>query len=129
MDEIVWIVLQFVTELIANVVVDLPLEWLARNRNTPEPSRMVLVCVVWLLVGTGVAGISLLIFPNTLIASPSLRLLNAILSPVTSALVSYLLARRSARTNGYVIPGNHFWQALAFTVGFVCVRFVHAGHA
>ena len=43
-------------------------------------------------------------------------------------LISYQLARFSAKTNGFVIPSNHFWQALSFTIGFVSVRFVYAGH-
>ena len=127
MDEVLAVIIQFVVEFVLNVGIDIPFEWPSRHRRTPEPESVSGVCVFWLIFGAALAGLSLLIFPGTIVSLPALRIVNLLLAPVASGLLSFKLAQRRARTNPNILPRNHFWQAFWFTIGWVAIRFAYAG--
>ena len=128
MDEVLVVIIQFVVEFILNVGIDIPFEWPSRHRSTPEPESVAGVCVFWLILGGALAGISLLIFPRTIVSLHVLRIANLLLAPVASGLLSFKIAQRRARANPNIRPRNHFWQAFWFTIGWVAIRFAYAGH-
>ena len=65
-------------------------------------------------------------FKRTWITHPHLRILNLIFAPVISAFISQAIARRRRENDTGIIPRDHFWQALWFTLGLVIVRFMFA---
>jgi len=125
MDDLLALLIQFVIEFVLNVLVDIPFEWPSRYRKTPERDRIAGICTFWLILGAALAGLSLLVFPRSLIAVPALRVANLLLAPFVSGLLSLLIARRRAETNPNIVPRNHFWQAFWFTLGLVAIRFAY----
>ena len=128
MEELLIVAVQFLFELAFNVLVDLTFEWPFRNRNRPEPDAILVWCVVWYGLGCLIAGASLIVLSHSVISVPALRIVNLVASPVTAALLSKAIARRRARTNGFIVPRNHFWMAFWFTLGLALVRFAYAKH-
>jgi hypothetical protein len=129
MEEFLIVFIQFIVEFFINVVADIPFDWPSRNRQTPEPENISGLCFGLLLLGGGLAWLSVFIFPRTLISVSVLRIANLALAPVTSGLLSLFIARRRSLANPNIVPRNHFWQAFWFTVGLVGVRFAYAGRA
>jgi hypothetical protein len=126
MEELLIIIIQFLFELILNVLINIPFDWPSRSRHTPEPDRIVGVCMLWFGGGCLLGGISLLVLKHTLIALAALRILNVVAAPLGSAYLSQSIASRRARDNPYIHPRNHFWQAFWFTLGLVLIRFAYA---
>jgi hypothetical protein len=129
MDELLSVIIQFTFEFLLNVFIDIPFEWPSRNRKTPEREDIAGICFIWFLAGAGLAGLSLLVFPNTFISWPQFRIANLLLAPLVSAILSRAIARRRSEMNPNIVPRNHFWQSFWFTVGLVATRFAFAGRA
>ena len=129
MEEVLIVVLQFLFEFILEVLGNIPFDWPSKNRRTPEPAGIVLRCFLWFCGGCVLAGMSLLVVGHTMIAFDVLRIANLVLAPLSSALVSQAIARRRARSNPFIVPRNHFWQAFWFTLGMVLIRFAYASRA
>lgn len=125
MEELLVLILQFLFEFVLNVLGNLPFDWPSRNRATPERERIAAVCALWFAGGCVLAGISLLIFPRSLVPTPALRMLNLLLAPVAAAFLSQAIARRRARRNPNIVPRNHFWQAFWYTSGLTLIRFMY----
>ena len=126
MEELLVIIIQFLFELILNVLINIPFDWPSRNRSTPEPDGIVGVCMLWFGGGCLLGGISILVFKHTLIALAALRILNVVAAPVGSAYLSKRIAIGRSRENPNIHPRNHFWQAFWFTLGLVLIRFAYA---
>lgn len=129
MEEVLIVVLQFLFEFLLEVLGNIPFDWPSRNRSTPEPEGIVLRCLLWFCGGCLLAGLSLLVVRQTMIGVDLLRIANLVLAPVSSAFVSQAIARRRARSNPFIVPRNHFWQAFWFTLGMVLIRFAYAARA
>jgi ABC-type Fe3+ transport system permease subunit len=71
----------------------------------------------------------LLVVKHTVVSVSALRIANLVLAPVASAFLSEAIANHRAKENPFIIPRNHFWQALFFTLGLVLVRFAYASRA
>lgn len=126
MEELLVVVLQFLLEFILNVLANIPFDWPSRNRRTPEPESIWLRCFLWSCGGGLLAGVSLLVFKQTLISVPALRIANLVIAPVVSGFLSEAIAKRRASRNELIVPRNHFWQAFWFTLGLVIIRFTYA---
>lgn len=129
MEELLIVVIQFLFEFVLNVLGNLPFDLPSKNRTTPEPESIALPCFLWFCGGCALAGISLLVFKHTFITVAPLRLVNLALAPLVSAYISQAIAARRATANPFIIPRNHFWQALWFTLGLVLIRFAYATRA
>jgi len=79
------------------------------------------------LLGAAIGAISLLAFPSHLVRDPTLRLVNAIASPliagVCMATIGGLLRRRGRAT----VRIESFGYGVAFAAAFALVRFAFAG--
>ena len=127
MEELLIATFQFLFEFVLDVLANLPFDWPSRNRRTPEPDSIISICFIWFFGGCILAGLSLLVLKHTLISVPVLRMANLILAPVTSGFISLTNARYRSRSNPFIVPRNHFWQAFWFTLGIVTLRFTYAG--
>lgn len=126
MEELLIAALQFLIEFFFNVLSNAPFDWPSKNRRSPEPESSVGKNFVWFLGGCLLAGITLLFFKQPLISLPELRIANLLLAPIAAAFFSQYIARERARTNPFIVPRNHFWQAFWYTVGLVLIRFAYA---
>jgi hypothetical protein len=124
-EEILIVILQFILELGFDILSNI-VSWPSRDRPTPEPETLFGPCFLWLCVGCLLGSVSLLAFHYTLIHSSILRTVNLFLAPLISAYLSKAVAARRAEANANILPRNHFWYSLWFTLGLVAVRFAYA---
>jgi hypothetical protein len=129
MEELIVVVFQFVAEFTINVLSHLPIDWPSKRRKTPERESLWLLCTLWLVAGGVLGGLSLLVFNYALLQPAWLRIANLLVSPVASAYLAQLVARRRAETNPLLIPRNHFWYGFWFSLGLAFVRFAYAARA
>lgn len=128
MEELLIILIQFLLELVLEVFANLPFQWASRRRNREYPDSIAFSSLCWFLCAALLGAFSLWAFPQTLIATPALRITNLIIAPLLSGGIFYWLAQRRCDDNPILIPRNHLWQAFWFTLGFTVVRFVYATH-
>ena len=126
MEELLIVIIQFLCEFILNVFCNIPFDWPSRNRTSPEPEGIYLVCFLWFCGGCLLAGISLIFVKNTIISVSVLRIANLALAPFASAFLSQAIAQHRAKNNLFITPRNHFWQAFWFTLGLTLIRFAYA---
>lgn len=78
------------------------------------------------LVGAGCGGLSLLVAPHAFLATPLLRVVNLVVSPVLAgAAVAWLGATR-ARRGRDLMPLDRFGGGFALALAFALVRFAYA---
>jgi len=81
----------------------------------------------YLLLGAALGAVTLLVFPSHLVRDPTLRLINAIASPLVAgvcmATIGGFLRRRRRRT----VRIESFGYGVAFAAAFAVVRFAFAG--
>ncbi len=126
MEEILIALLQGVFEFTVEVLSYLPLDWPFGSRRFREPGYLGLACTFWFLGGGALAWVSVQLFPHTLLQVSAWRIANLILAPITSAFLAQAVARARRTRHPFLIPRNHFWQALWFTLGLTTVRFAYA---
>lgn len=129
MEELLVVVLQFLFELILNVLGHVPLDWPSKKRKTPEAESIAFFCFLWLAGGCAVGGLSLLAFDYALLQPAWLRIANLALSPIASGLLARAIAEHRHRSNPMLVPRNHFWYGFWFSLGVALVRFIYAARA
>ncbi len=126
MEELLTVIIQFVLELLLEVLANLPIDWPSRKRSTPESTSVFWQCLLWCGGGALLGGLSLLLLPHSLIQLPPLRIANLLLAPLLSGAVSWWLTQQHSRRNANLLPRYHFWRAFGFTLGLVALRFAYA---
>jgi hypothetical protein len=126
MEDLLIATLQFLFEFAVEVLSNVPFDWPSSRRTWPEKEGIAGECFIWFIVGGVLAYISTLLLKYTWISFSWLRIVNLVLAPITSALISQAIARRRSRHNPNIVPRNHFWRAFWFTLGIVTVRFAYA---
>jgi hypothetical protein len=127
MEDLIVLVLQAFFEFVVGVLAYLPIDLIPYSwRREPDPDALAGYCLGWFIGGAVLAWLSLIVFHHTFIHQPSLRIANLALAPLASAFLAEALAKRRERSNPFVVPRNHFWQAFWFTLGLVAVRFAFA---
>ena len=99
MEEVLIIVVQFLFELVLNVLSNLPLEWPTRNRNKPETENIVILSIIWFSCGCIFAGFTLIIVKHSIISILELRIASLVLAPIISAFLYRNIAIHRARYN------------------------------
>ena len=126
MEELIVLLAQFLFEVVLNVLGNVPFEWLSRSRKTPDPPAVWPTAMAWFLLGALIGWLSTLLISHTLITLPTLRVLNLLVSPIASALLSHASAQHRSKLNPNITPRNHFWYAFWFTFGLVLARLAYA---
>ena len=126
MEEVLIVLVQFVAEVLFEVLIYLPfdLPW-RRDAATGERTG-----VGWLVgyafAGGAVGGISLLVAPRLLIHSVPLRLANLVVAPVVAGGLSWALAAWRRSRGAATSPRTHLWTAFWFVLAFSGVRLAYA---
>ncbi len=120
---------QFFGELVLQIVVEFFAEMGFRSlaqvfRKKPSPRLAVAGYTLWgLLAG----GISLLIFPNSAIHNPDLRLANLFVTPVLAGGAMMLLGRLRAKKGQDLVRLDRFGYGFLFAFTMALVRYNWAG--
>lgn len=131
MEELLIIALQFVLELLLEILIwfpwDIFLVWRDKRTATAKtPPGNGAVFAGGLIFGAMFGGLSLIVLQRAILDDASARLANLILAPLVCALVARGLARRRVRRGQPSDEKLHFWFALLFSAAFVLVRFMWA---
>jgi hypothetical protein len=78
------------------------------------------------LLGAAAGGISLMIFRATLIRSPSVRVVNLVLTPVLVGLVMFSIGRLRQKKGRELVRLDRFGYGFLFAFGMALVRFWYA---
>ena len=125
MEDLLIALLQAVFEFALEVLSNVPLGW----PRGAEPRSLPRACFGWFVAGCVLGMVSVWLLRRTWIPFPSLRIANLVLAPLTSAYVAQSIARRRSTPYNLVVPRNHFWRSLWFTLGLVLVRFAYASRS
>lgn len=130
-EELLILALEFVFELLLNLVAYSPLDlllWWRERKKPPEerPSDTWIVPFSGLALGGLLGGLSLIFAPTALIRRAEARLANLILAPLVCGALALALARRRVRHGQASGAKLHFWFSFTFSVAFLMVRFIWA---
>ena len=127
MEDILFLILQFLVELIFEFICNLPWDFFTYRT---DPQKFSYWEYGWITLGLGgVAGVvSLYFLPNAFVHVPFWRTVNAGLCPLSTGLISYEIARWNKARGKDVVPLRHFLFSFLFTLAFATVRFAHSQH-
>jgi hypothetical protein len=112
---------EFVLQVFGQLFIEVGLHSLAEPfRKEPKPW---LAAVGYLAFGAAVGGLSLLVFPDYLVASKSLRVANAALSPIAAGLSMAAMGAWRARRGQAVLRIDKFSYGYLFALSLGLVRF------
>ncbi|GAB3253084.1 hypothetical protein GCM10027296_20090 [Chitinimonas naiadis] len=127
MEEILILIAQFLIEVVAQVLIELPFEFSKGRKDRPEEGSW-LRYMVFLFIGGLAGGVSLYFFPGTLLHQPWLRVANLLVAPLLSAALAQAIAEHRRDANPFISPSVHAWTAFWFTLGLAGVRFAYVQH-
>ena len=119
MEEILILIIQFLVEGVGQALLELPFDFATSKSEAKFTSGFLAI-----IVGGVIGGLTLLIFPHSLVKHAWLRCLNLIASP----LLSYAISKRLAMNRLDVSPVAHARLAFLFTFGLAAIRFAYASY-
>ena len=131
MEEIFIVIFEFLFEIVLQVLIELPFDWLlgARESRSSQVANRTIWIGAALGFGAGLGLVSLIVRPHSFIKSSELRVAYLFAAPVLSAATSLLISRLLAkRSRPWITPRLHAWCAFYFTVIFTVLRFTYANH-
>ena len=112
---------EFLLQVLGEALMEVGLHSLAEPfRRTPNPW---LAAVGYALLGAALGGMSLLVFSDYLVATKSLRVANAALSPIAAGLCMAAIGAWRARRGQAVLRIDRFSYGYLFALAFGLVRF------
>lgn len=126
MEEVLFVVIQFVVEVLIELLVYLPFDLTPGIMARSEERTGFGWLVLYLVLGGAVGGLSLFIAPRLLIHAPPLRLANLIVAPCVAGLMSWGMATWRRSQGAKTCPQTHLWTAFAFVLAFSAVRLAYA---
>ncbi|MES2950346.1 MAG: hypothetical protein V4858_17525 [Pseudomonadota bacterium] len=112
---------ELVLQLLGEILMEFGLHSVAEPfRRKPSPW---LAAIGYALLGAAIGGLSLLVFPDYLVASKGLRITNVALSPIVAGLSMAALGAWRARRGQAVLRIDKFSYGYLFALGFALVRF------
>jgi hypothetical protein len=128
MEELLIAIIQGVFEFVFEALAYLPFDWHAETLTSKDSVRLFWRCFFWFVGGCLLGWLSLYIVDHALLLTPTLRMANLIVAPLSSAFISQAIAKRRAQRDEHIEPRRSFWQAFWFSLGIVVIRFAY-GHA
>ena len=114
---------EFLLQLFVEALVELGAHWLADPaRRRPNPW---LAALGYALIGAGLGGLSLLVFPANFVHSPW-RVANLVLTPVAAGLAMCLAGHWRARRGHDVLRIDRFAYGYLFALSLALVRYAYA---
>ena len=125
MEDLLVLILQFIFEVLLEVLAELPWDLFigSREPSVPHEAGPGLWIFLSLAAGAGIGGLSLLFFPTTLLHWGGARMANLLAAPAISALVSIGFSRRTSGTQTHNVRA---FCAASFTFALAVIRFTFA---
>ena len=126
MDFIFEILIQFVGELLLQIVADALFELGIRSVGQAlkrEPGNPFFAALGYILLGSATGGISLLIFPRHLIQVQWLKVLSLAAVPAASGMAMSLVGRLRRRQGKELIRLDSFMYGFVFALAMTLIRF------
>ncbi len=112
---------ELILQIFGELLIELGLHSVAnRDRRVPSPW---LAAIGYLLMGALIGALSLLVFPDYLVANKSLRVANTALSPIVAGLSMAAMGKWRAKRGEDVLRIDKFAYGYLFALGFALVRF------
>ncbi len=126
MDEVLFLLVRLLLELLTNLLCFLPADWpfSRRSDRTPHP---VLAAMLFGLLGAVIGLVLTIYHPGLIIPSGWLQIAGLIIVPLANGSLSALIAIWRTSRGAQVSPGRHFAYAACFSMGFMLVRYVAGG--
>jgi hypothetical protein len=112
---------EFILQFVGEVLLEVGLQALAAPFR--KESSAWLAAIGYAVFGAVLGALSLLVFPNYLMADKSLRVANAALSPIVAGLGMAAMGKWRARRGQAVLRIDKFAYGYLFALGFGLVRF------
>jgi hypothetical protein len=125
MEDILVLLVQFLIEFLGEMLTYLPWDMFLYSRETNGSAGSGSKAILSLFLGGCIGGLSLLVFPNTLMRRSALRIGVLILAPLASGWLARATARRRRARGAETSPLTHFWCSALFTFGLVAIRFAY----
>ena len=128
--EIAFALLQVVGELVLQMVFELLAELGVRGVGETfrrsRPANPLLAAVGYAVLGAAAGGLSLLMFPSSVIDSPTLRVANLVCTPLAAGAVMSLVGAWRRRKDQELIRLDRFAYGFLFALAMALVRFAWA---
>lgn len=129
-EELLILLLQFVAELLLEIVAWLPWDLFVWWQDQGRPPSALSGRLARTLVGCALGGlmglVSLKLVPTAVLTHELSRVLNLVVSPWVCGGVALVLARVRRDRGARVEPAHHAWFAIVFSAAFLLVRFAEA---
>ena len=125
MEILLEIIVQFFGEFLLQVLWQLFVEVGLQSLAEPfrRQSKPLLAVLGYTVFGAVVGGLSLLVFPDFLMAAKGLRMANVVLSPIVAGLSMAALGKWRERRGQAVLRIDKFWYGYLFALAFGLIRF------
>lgn len=132
--EIVGEILVFLLQVLAELALQAVIEALAElgfhglraRLGARPPPHPVIAALGHLVLGTAGGGLSLLVFPDSFIGHPILRIANLVVTPVCLGVIMGVIGAWRRRHGQELIRLDQFAYAYLFALGLAGVRFIWA---
>lgn len=115
--------MELILELFGEGLLDVALHAVGESERARRRARRI---VLFAFVGAGIGALSLLVFPELVIADPTLRVSSLVLSPLLAGLTLAIVGRRRRRDARLVTSLESFWPAFTFALAMAAVRYFGA---
>ena len=125
-------VFEIVLQILGEILVQIGFEFLAElgfhslEDTFKKPKNPVLSTIGFVLWGAMAGGISLLIFPKSLVSNPAFREINLFLTPLAVAGVMMLVGRARDKRGQILVKLDRFGYAFVFAFAMASVRYMGA---
>ncbi len=118
------VLLEFFLEIVVEALIDIGLRGVAKFFDSQRFENPWFAAVVYLLLGTSMGGLSLLLFPHPLIHPAKIHGISLLISPMLAGLamsvVGFILRKRDKQETQL----ESFRYGFAFAFGMALVRFL-----
>lgn len=119
---VLWLVIELLFQLLAEGLVTLGVEWVARPRH--EPPHPALAGAGCLLLGAVTGGFVTFIYPHHVAPAPSVPFFAIVVLPLVVGAGAFWLGTRAERAGRPRPALSSFWGGLLFALGMCVTRFL-----
>jgi hypothetical protein len=123
-EELLVLLIQFVVEVLIDVLIYMPFSWPAGRGSDRSGCGLL---GLYAALGGSIGGLSLLLAPGLLLHSPGLRVANLFVAPVVAGGCGWALATWRRSRGATVNPTTHCWTGVLFVLAFGGVRLAYGG--
>ncbi|MBC7923715.1 MAG: hypothetical protein H7Z75_21780 [Ferruginibacter sp.] len=118
------VILEFVLQIFGEVLIELGLHSLAKPFKEREARNPLLAFIGYVLLGSAVGGLSLLVFPKSFVRSSRLHGISLLITPLLAGIAMSGLGWLRLRQGKRLLRLDSFVYGAIFAFGMALVRFL-----